>query len=211
MYLRGPTGYKFLLVQGPTDLSSNSPSERVVLIVDDEDTVADTYALRLQSRYETRTAYGGEAALAKVDESVDAVLLDRRMPDIHGDDVLEEIRDRGLTCTVIMATAVDPDLNILEMDFDDYLCKPIFQETLVETLEKHLEESDEENAELDEFFSIVSKLSVLEDEKTRAELEESNEYKRLKQRADDLGKDLRGNVEDFDDILDTYHDINRSS
>jgi DNA-binding response OmpR family regulator len=192
-------------------LSSNSPSERVVLIVDDEDTVADTYALRLQSRYETRTAYGGEAALAKVDESVDAVLLDRRMPDIHGDDVLEEIRDRGLTCTVIMATAVDPDLNILEMDFDDYLCKPIFQETLVETLEKHLEESDEENAELDEFFSIVSKLSVLEDEKTRAELEESNEYKRLKQRADDLGKDLRGNVEDFDDILDTYHDINRSS
>jgi DNA-binding response OmpR family regulator len=192
-------------------LSSNSSSDPVVLIVDDEDTVADTYALRLQGRYETRTAYGGEEALAEVDEHVDAVLLDRRMPDIHGDDVLEEIRDRGLTCKVIMATAVDPDLNILEMDFDDYLCKPIFQETLIETLEKHLDNADDENAELDEFFSIVSKVSVLEEEKTRAELKESDEYQHLKQRADELGKDLRGNVEDFEDILDTYRDINRGS
>jgi DNA-binding response OmpR family regulator len=206
-----PTGYKFLVVQGEIDLSSNTVSDPVVLIVDDEDSVADTYALRLQSRYETRTAYGGEEALETVDESVDAVLLDRRMPDIHGDDVLDEIRNRGLTCKVIMATAVDPDLNILEMDFDDYLCKPIFQETLIETLEKHLEDSDEENAELDEFFAIVSKLSVLEDEKTRAQLEESAEYERLKERADELGKELRGNVEDFDDILDTYRDIERGS
>ena len=206
-----PTKHKLLLVQGLTDLSSPSPSEPVVLIVDDEDTVADTYALRLQNRYETKTAYGGEEALAKVDGSVDAVLLDRRMPDIHGDDVLAEIRDRGLTCTVIMATAVDPDLNILEMDFDDYLCKPIVQETLIETLEKHLEDADGENADLDEFFSLVSKLSVLEEEKPRAELEESEEYERLKQRADSLGKDLRGTVEDFDDILETYREINRST
>jgi DNA-binding response OmpR family regulator len=190
---------------------SPTTSEPVVLIVDDEETVADTYALRLQSRYETRTAYGGEAALEAVDERVDAVLLDRRMPDIHGDDVLEEIRDRGLSCKVIMATAVDPDLNILEMDFDDYLCKPIFQEALIETLEKHIEDTEDDNAELDEFFSIVSKLSVLEEEKTRAELEESSEYERLKARADDLGKDLRGSVEDFDDILDTYRDIERSA
>jgi DNA-binding response OmpR family regulator len=206
-----PTKDKLLLVQGPTDLPSPSPSAPVVLIVDDEDRVADTYALRLQNRYETETAYGGEEALAKVDGSVDAVLLDRRMPDIHGDDVLAGIRDRGLTCTVIMATAVDPDLNILEMDFDDYLCKPIVQETLIETLEKHLEDADGETAELDEFFSLVSKLSVLEAEKPRAELEESEEYERLKQRADGLGKDLRGNVEDFDDILKTYREINRGT
>ena len=203
--------YNCLLAQGETDLSSTSSPDPVVLIVDDEETVADTYALRLQSRYETRTAYGGKAALDVIDERVDAVLLDRRMPDIHGDDVLAEIREAGYDCKVIMATAVDPDLNILEMDFDDYLCKPIFQETLIETLEKHLDDVDDENAELDEFFSIVSKLSVLEEEKTRAELEESDEYERLKARADGLGKELRGTVEDFDDILDTYRDINRGS
>jgi DNA-binding response OmpR family regulator len=183
----------------------------VVLVVDDEASVADTYALRLQNHYETRVAYGGEEALEMVDEDVDAVLLDRRMPDIHGDDVLAEIRDRGFDCKVVMATAVDPDLNILEMDFDDYLCKPIFQETLVETLDKHLEGSQQGDDRLDEFFRIVSKLAVLEEEKTPAELEASEEYTRLKRRADDLGSDLRESVADFDDIVDTYRDITRGS
>jgi DNA-binding response OmpR family regulator len=190
---------------------ADSSSQPVVLIVDDEETVADTYALRLQNRYQTRTAYGGEQALEAIDDDVDGVLLDRRMPDIHGDDVLAEIRERGYDCKVIMATAVDPELNILEMDFDDYLCKPIFQETLVETLEKHLEDASGGDEELDEFFRIVSKLSVLEDEKTRAELEESEEYERLKQRAEELGSNLRDAVEDFDDLLDTYRDIDRGS
>lgn len=190
---------------------ADSSSQPVVLIVDDEETVADTYALRLQNRYETRTAYGGEAALEEIDGDVDAVLLDRRMPDIHGDDVLDEIRDRGFDCKVIMATAVDPELNILEMDFDDYLCKPIFQEALVDTLEKHLEDIDEGDEQLDEFFGIVSKLSVLEEEKTRAELEESEDYETLKQRAEELGSDLRDSVDDFDALLDTYRDIDRGS
>ena len=190
-------------------MASTSSPRPVVLVVDDEETVADTYALRLRSRYETRTAYGGEEALAAIDDEVDAVLLDRRMPDLHGDDVLEEIRNQGHNCAVIMATAVDPDLNILEMGFDDYLCKPIQQDTLVGTLETHLEEDDD--AQLDEFFSIVSKLSVLEEEKTRAELEKHEEYNNLKERADELGSGLRDSVEDFDELLSTYRDIDRGT
>ena len=192
-------------------LTPATGADPVVLVVDDEEAVADTYALRLESRYETRVAYGGEEALAAVDEDVDAVLLDRRMPDIHGDDVLAEIRDRGLDCKVIMATAVDPDLNILEMDFDDYLCKPIFQETLLDTLDQHIDRSSGGEQELDEFFSIVSKLSVLEDEKTPAELDASAEYAQLKARANELGSELREDVADFDDIMETYRDINRGS
>jgi DNA-binding response OmpR family regulator len=192
-------------------LPSGTGDRPVVLVVDDEQAVADTYALRLEKRYETRVAYGGEEALEKVDDGVDAVLLDRRMPDIHGDDVLAEIRDRGLTCKVIMATAVDPDLNILEMDFDDYLCKPIFQDTLFETLEQHISGTSGEERGLDEFFSIVSKLSVLEDEKTPAQLEASAEYTALKRRADELGSDLQDEIDDFDEIIDTYREINRNS
>jgi DNA-binding response OmpR family regulator len=183
----------------------------VVLIVDDEEAVADTYAIRLETRYDTRVAYGGEEALEKVDDDVAAVLLDRRMPDITGDEVLQEIRDRGLDCKVIMATAVDPDLNILEMDFDDYLCKPIFQETLLDTLDQHVDRPNEGEKNLDEFFSIVSKLSVLEDEKSPAELDATEEYDRLKTRANELEHDLRESVDDFDDIVDTYREINRGS
>jgi DNA-binding response OmpR family regulator len=181
-------------------------------VVDDEESVADTYALRLRGEYETRVAYGGEEALEAMDEDVDAVLLDRRMPDRHGDDVLDALREEGYDCVVVMTTAVDPDLNILEMDFDDYLCKPVFQETLLETLNQHLDRSGRrEDSRLSEFFAIVSKLSVLEEEKTRSELEASDEYAALKRRASDLGSDLRETVDDFQELYETHRDIERGS
>ncbi|MXR51840.1 response regulator [Halovenus sp. WSH3] len=182
-----------------------------MLVVDDEEDVAETYALRLEANYETRIATGGKEALELIDDSVDAVLLDRRMPDMHGDDVLAALRERGYDCPVIMATAVDPDLNILEMDFDDYLCKPIFNETLQNTLEKHLDTGPDEKSELDTFLSLISKIDVLETELTRAELAESEEYERAKQRANELAPRLRERVEDFDELVATYRDIERES
>jgi DNA-binding response OmpR family regulator len=185
----------------------------VVLVVDDEEDVADTYALRLQGEYETVVAYGGEAALENIDDSIDAVLLDRRMPDIHGDDVLDEIRDRGYDCAVIMSTAVDPDLNILEMDFDDYLCKPIFRETLLETLEQHLDRpgTSTEEDDLDRFLSLISKIDVLKEELSHGELENSEEYQRLKSEAEDLAPKLREEIDDLDEMLETYRSIERES
>ncbi|MFB6297685.1 MAG: response regulator transcription factor [Salinirussus sp.] len=181
-----------------------------VLIVDDEERVADTYALRLDTEYETQTAYGGEAALEAIDSDVDAVLLDRRMPDIHGDDVLDEIRDRGYDGAVIMTTAVDPDLNILEMDFDDYLCKPIDQDTLVETIDQHIESGSDREERLNEFLRITSKISVLKEQKTRAELDTSDEYRHLQERAESLARELRDHVEDFDELIETHRAINRA-
>ena len=182
----------------------------MVLVVDDEEAVADTYALRLEDRYEARVAYGGEEALAAIDEDVDAVLLDRRMPEVSGDEVLERARERGYDGTVIMTTAIDPDLNILEMDFDDYLCKPVFRETLLETLEQHLGSPAEED-ELDEFFRIDSKISVIKEERTRAELAESEEFARLQDQADELARELRERVDDFDDLMETHRSIGRGT
>jgi DNA-binding response OmpR family regulator len=190
-------------------VASTDGSTPVVLVVDDEQDVADTYALRLESKYETRVAYGGKAALEMIGDDVDAVLLDRRMPDISGDDVLAEIRERGYDCAVIMTTAVDPDLDILEMDFDDYLCKPVFQETLLETLEKHVDESADEGQDMAEFLSLVSKMDVLESELSEAELATSDEYQRLQERADTLASTLRERVDDFDEMLETYREIDR--
>lgn len=192
-------------------MASTDDSRPIVLIVDDEADVADTYALRLESRFDTRIAYGGESALAEMDEDVDAVLLDRRMPDIHGDEVLEQLRDRGYDCPIIMATAVDPDLNILEMDFNDYLCKPIFRETLVETLEQHLDTDTSGHETLDEFLSLISKIDVLETELSHAELADSERYNELKERASELGPQLRADVDNFEEILETYRDIEREA
>ncbi|MFB6179475.1 MAG: response regulator transcription factor [Halorientalis sp.] len=180
-----------------------------VLVVDDEQDIADVYATKLQEHYETSVAYGGEQALELIDHHVDAVLLDRRMPDMSGDAVLAEIRDRGYDCAVIMVTAVDPDLNILDMQFDDYLSKPVDEDVLRETLERHVDPiADSERVE--EYFALLSKLEVLEAELTEAELRQSEEFKRTVQRARDMTEELREEIDDFDALVETYRNIERS-
>ncbi|WP_436927824.1 response regulator [Halosimplex amylolyticum] len=182
-----------------------------VLVVDDEKEVADVFALKLQDDYETRVAYGGEEALEAIDEDVDAVLLDRRMPDVHGDEVLAAIRERGYDCVVVMTTAVDPNLNILEMDFDDYLSKPIETETLLRTLDQQIDSKQSGDPKLEEFFAVVSKIEVLEAELTPAELAESDEYEERKREAERLGRELQASRDDFEEILATFRDIGRNS
>ena len=182
-----------------------------VLVVDDEPDVADTYALFLSDDHETTTAYRGAEAIERVDDGVDVVLLDRRMPDVSGDEVLDRIREASHDCTVIMVTAVDADLNILEMDFDDYLSKPITRETLRETVEQHVDRNRPNDDRLDDFFGMVSKLSVLREGMTQAELRDSEEYQQLRREAEQLGDELCETVEDFEEIVETYREINRGS
>ena len=159
--------------------------EQTVLVVDDEPDIAELYATWLETGYEVRTASGGEEALDAVDGDVDVVLLDRQMPDCSGDEVLDRLRERGLECRVVMVTAVDPDFDIVEMVFDDYLTKPVSREDLVGAVEE-MRERDEYDRTVREFFSLASKKATLEAEKTRAELQDSEEYRQMTRQVEEL-------------------------
>lgn len=175
-------------------MANSSPT---VLIVDDEEDVVKIYALALSDAYDVRKAYGGEEALEKVDDTVDVVLLDRRMPGLSGQDVLEEIRQRGIDVRVGMVTAVDPDFDIAEMDFDAYVTKPVADEDIRETVEELLSLSayDDHTREL---FSVAEKKAALESEKTRQELADSDEYETLEKRASELESHAAETMDDMD-------------
>ncbi|ELZ91202.1 bacterio-opsin activator [Haloferax mucosum ATCC BAA-1512] len=158
-------------------------AEQVVLVVDDDEDLADTCQYWLDGeRFTVETAYGGEAALSRIDEHVDVVLLDRRMPNVTGDDVLEEIRGRGFDCRVAMMTAVEPDTDIVDMAFDAYLVKPVSKTEVKETVEELLVRS-EFDSEVREYFALESTEAALE---TR-EVEKLREPEAL--------DDLRGRLE----------------
>jgi DNA-binding response OmpR family regulator len=179
-----------------------------VLVVDDEREVTDAYALRLGRRYgDVRTAYGGEEALAAMDGTVDVVLLDRRMP-FSGDRVLREIRDRGYDCRVIMVTAVDPGFGIVDMPFDDYLCKPIDKEDLFAAVDQQLEAASYDDP-LTEFFGLTAKLAVLEAERAPEQLEASGKYLRMQRRAEELREELSVPDENFAEMVETFTAIDR--
>lgn len=152
-----------------------------VLIVEDEPELADLYASWLEDAYAVETAVDGESALETIDDTVDVVLLDRRMPELSGETILGAIRDRGVDCRVAMVTAVEPDFDIAELGIDDYLVKPISKVELSELVEQLLLRSSYDE-QLREFFSLASKKAVLDAEKSEAERKSSEEYARLQDR-----------------------------
>lgn len=161
----------------------------VVLVVDDDPAIADGHAARLADRYETRTAYSGEGALDALDDSVGVVLLDRRMPDLTGDEVLDHIRQEEYPCRVAMLTAVDPTLDVIEMGFDGYLQKPVSRTELLETVES-LFSRVEYDTKLQEYFSVASKVALLQTEYETEELEDADRFKDLTDQLDALRGDL---------------------
>jgi DNA-binding response OmpR family regulator len=178
------------------------------MIVDDEPSVADTYALQLEREYETRVAYGGREALEAVDDDVDVVLLDRRMPEISGDEVLDRLREAGHDCRVIMLTAVDPGMDILDMPFDDYLCKPVEKEDLTAAISQQLQ-AQAYDERLTEYMQVTSKLALLEAELSVREIEDSEELEELSARADELKARMDETLDGFDDIDAAFHGIGR--
>ncbi|GAB3693563.1 HalX domain-containing protein [Halorubrum pallidum] len=140
---------------------SGDETPPTVLAVDDEADLAELYRVYLDGPYDVRIATGGEEALSKMDDSVEVVLLDRRMPDMSGHEVLDRIRNAGYKARVAMLTAVEPDVDIVDMPFDDYKTKPVTKEdilTLVEVL-LHRANFDERSQE---FFALASKKAALE-------------------------------------------------
>ena len=152
-----------------------------LLIVEDERELADLFAAWLNDDYECRLAYDGREALELVDDSVDVILLDRRMPGLSGDDVLDELRDLGYRCPVGMVTAVEPDFDIVEMGFDDYIGKPVGADELREFVSS-LQAVSEYDSDVQELFRLSAKRASLEAAKNDAELARSEEYQRLLER-----------------------------
>lgn len=156
-----------------------------VLVVDDEPDAADLFATYLRDAYDVRVAYGGEAALEAIAPDVDVVLLDRMMPGVSGEAVLERIRERRLDCAVAMVTAVDPDVDVAAFGIDDYVTKPVDRETLCQTVERLLDVDDYDELER-ELSSLRVRRSVIEAELSTAALADSDRYERLERRIEQL-------------------------
>ena len=184
-------------------------SAPTVLVVDDEQAIADIYAIRLGDDFDVRVAYGGEEALQKVNADVDVILLDRRMPDCSGDEVLAEMRARGLECRTIMTTAVVPDFDIMDMPFDDYLCKPIDEANLRSAVEQQLT-TKEYGDRFAEYFAISAKIGLIDSQKTAIELEDNDEYQRLQREAERLRDELDAALEEFGDYEAAFREIDRT-
>lgn len=171
--------------------------DRVVLVVDDEEHFAESVAFWLESRWDVIVANDGDEAVEKFGPHVDAVLLDRRMPTMSGDEALERIRAQDGDARVAMMTASRPDWDILDMDFDCYLEKPVSREEVVETTDE-LFARTEYARELQALFSLSSKIGLLRSRYSESELREDERYQRLETELQRVQKQAKSAIEDVD-------------
>lgn len=172
-----------------------------VLVLEDETELLDAYVKGLSEAYDVIPAASGDDAIETIDElgdDLDVALLDRRLPDSSGDEVLKHIQSWSIDCRTAMVTAVDPTFDIIDMGFDDYVIKPVTPSDLRSVIERLLVLD-----EYDEIYRQLSekrvKQSVLAAEKSRAELRSNDEYRRLSTEIEELEAQLESIETEIED------------
>lgn len=179
------------------DSAGGRADDPVVLVVEDEPDVAETYELWLSSEYEVRTAPDGETALERFDESVRVVLLDRHMPGLSGRETLARLRAAEPAAPVAMVTAVEPDLDLVGTAFDAYLTKPVTAAELRSAIEELLDRAEAADA-VQAHYRVAETAAVLEKTLAPDRLAQSEAY-------DDLLAEVertRDRVREHDATLD---------
>ncbi len=121
-----------------------TPVKSVILLVDDQDTIRFFLEKTLkQEGYEAVTARTGAEAIEKAREVVpDLVLLDLKLPDMDGLEVLRRIKEIFPEIGVVMITAfgdIETAVNAMKHGAFDFVSKPINLDQLLMVIKKGLD------------------------------------------------------------------------
>ena len=102
----------------------------LLVVVDDEQGILDVVGrFARRAGYEVITCSGGREAIAQVQTNrADLVLMDLRMPDVGGLEVLRAIRKTDPRCQAVLMTgyaSVDTAVEAIKLGATDYLSKPL--------------------------------------------------------------------------------------
>jgi len=112
-----------------------------ILIIDDDSLIRKTLSSHLSKQgFEVQTAEDGESGLKKYAEmGPDLVILDIRLPDTDGLDVLSQMKDQANRASVLIMTAYDDmktTVEAIKLGAFEYLVKPLDYMALDLTVEK---------------------------------------------------------------------------
>jgi two-component system C4-dicarboxylate transport response regulator DctD len=138
-------------------------SKPLVVVVDDDEAALDSIGQMLRLRgYRVEPFVTAEAALAWTGlAETDCILTDIKMPGMDGEELLVEVRARGLAAPVMMLTGhgdVPMAVRCLKAGAFDFLEKPFDDEVLLAYIAKAAEQSRlrQESAELRRRLSLVA-------------------------------------------------------
>jgi DNA-binding NtrC family response regulator len=107
-----------------------SGQQPVLLVVDDEQGILDVVGrFAKRAGFDVVACSGGGEAIARLrTHRIDLVMVDLRMPDVGGLDVLRALRDTDPHCQAVLMTgyaSVDTAVEAIKLGARDYLSKPL--------------------------------------------------------------------------------------
>jgi two-component system nitrogen regulation response regulator NtrX len=120
-----------------------------ILVVDDDETIRTTMKAILQDEgYQVDLAGTGKEAIQKTTEkNYNVALLDIRLPDMEGVELLKLLKDGVPRTRKIMVTgypSMQNAISALNKNADAYLLKPVDVEKLLATVKQQLEDQENE-------------------------------------------------------------------
>jgi DNA-binding NtrC family response regulator len=104
-------------------------TSRKIVIVDDEETIRKTFSLILSRQYRVSLAKDGAEALARLKGAgIDLMIVDYRLPDMTGVDLVAALRKNGYRGDVILISAfsdmIEPDI-LSRLSISHFFAKPL--------------------------------------------------------------------------------------
>lgn len=165
-----------------TQMSESGSDQDTVLIVEDEPSLAELFSHRLEDDYDTTIANHAGDAIAHIDAETDYVFLDRKLPGMSGDKVLEYIVENSFDANVIIVSAINPDQNVIHDVYDEYLVKSVDEGELREAIDR----VDMKNRLIELLGKYVRKAETWEAVRSRLNTPESDANVDLAMIEDDL-------------------------
>lgn len=189
------------------DRYSSTNTTGRLLVVDDEPLLAELLAEWIREKWECETVTTPADVVSQVDETLDIVLLDRQMPGMSGEAVLDAIYEQlDVSLQVMMVSGVAPDFDIIDLPIDDYLRKPVERPILQAKIEQ-LFFRRTYRQDVEEYFVCAAKLDVLERVKAAGELAENDQYLSLRARADELRQEADATLGRMSEHVAEFHEM----
>jgi DNA-binding NtrC family response regulator len=125
-------------------------SKKKILIIDDDKSILRTFSRILQKNgYEIDVAETGKEAMEKsTNRLYDLTLIDIRLPDIEGTELLAKMQKMMPRAVKIMITgfpSLETGVKALDEGADAYLVKPVKPEELLTLIEEKFKNKQEKN------------------------------------------------------------------
>jgi len=146
------TGFNKTEIMNKKEMLEVAETKKTILVVDDDKSILRTFTRILQkSGYNIETAETGKEAIEKTENHhYDLALVDIRLPDMDGTDLLAKLKKQLQHTVKIMITgfpSLETGVKALDEGADAYLVKPVKPQELLVLLEEKLK-NQEESAEI---------------------------------------------------------------